>query len=172
MKAGKKVLVIDEARPSTATKIASGIINPVTGRRIVRTWRIEELLPFSLHAYSDFGKELSIDLIRQCNILDFHPSLQMKEAFETRSHEETDFLKLPENANYLQEYFSYHYGVGEINPCLLVDLNAMLEQWRNKLVEENNLHQELFNWKDFKTSEEHITYKNVTAKKIIFCEPA
>jgi hypothetical protein len=41
------VIVIDESNPFTATKAASGVINPVTGRRIVRTWRIEELLPFA-----------------------------------------------------------------------------------------------------------------------------
>ena len=37
IKAGKKVLVIDESKPFTASKIASGVINPVTGRRVVQT---------------------------------------------------------------------------------------------------------------------------------------
>ena len=51
MKAGKKVLVIDESKPNSSSKVASGVINPITGRRLVRTWDIETLLPYSLQAY-------------------------------------------------------------------------------------------------------------------------
>jgi hypothetical protein len=58
MKSGREVLVIDDAQPSTSTKVASGVINPVTGRRIVRTWEIEKLLPFAWRTYTEFGNEL------------------------------------------------------------------------------------------------------------------
>ena len=84
LKAGKKVVVIDKDNPFTATKAASGVINPVTGRRIVRTWRIEELLPFSLEAYTILGEELKASLITTTSILDFHPGTQMRDAFEKR----------------------------------------------------------------------------------------
>ena len=47
IKAGKKILVIDELQKFSSTKVASGIINPVTGRRVVTTWMIEELLSFA-----------------------------------------------------------------------------------------------------------------------------
>ncbi|MEJ7679431.1 MAG: hypothetical protein WKG06_16540 [Segetibacter sp.] len=50
-------MIIDKNKPFTASKAASGVINPVTGRRIVRTWRIEELLPFALKAYTELGNE-------------------------------------------------------------------------------------------------------------------
>src|SRR5215210_7633736 len=92
LKAGKSVIVIDENKPCTASKVASGVINPVTGRRIVRTWRIEELLPFALVAYKELGNELGINVVKQCSVLDFHPSLQMSEAFEKRLTEEPEFL--------------------------------------------------------------------------------
>ena len=44
LKAGQRVMVVDRANPYTATKVASGVINPVTGRRIVRTWEIETFI--------------------------------------------------------------------------------------------------------------------------------
>jgi len=46
LKKGKKVLVIDEYNNSSASNVASGLINPVTGRRVVTTWMADELLPF------------------------------------------------------------------------------------------------------------------------------
>lgn len=170
IKAGKKVLLIDEPKPFTASRVASGVINPVTGRRIVRTWRIEELLPFASAAYTAFGEELGVELVRQCNILDFHPSLQMKEAFETRLPEEQQYLRHPANADEWNTYFNYHFGVGEINPCLLVDMHAMLNGCRTQLQTQNALLAEAFSWNDCVVSDDEISYKGIQAKKIICCE--
>ena len=50
-RAGISHLVIDERRPFSASRAAAGLINPVTGRRIVTTWMIDELLPFAVEAY-------------------------------------------------------------------------------------------------------------------------
>jgi len=65
LKAGKKILVIDEPYQSSSTKVASGIINPVTGRRVVTTWMIEELLPFAFNAYTAIGNEVEETIIEQ-----------------------------------------------------------------------------------------------------------
>ncbi|HXB33647.1 MAG TPA: FAD-dependent oxidoreductase, partial [Puia sp.] len=45
-RAGLSYLVIDEKRPDSASLAAAGLVNPVTGRRFVKTWMIDELLPF------------------------------------------------------------------------------------------------------------------------------
>lgn len=170
LKAGKSIAVVDESKPFTASKVASGVINPVTGRRIVRTWRIEELLPFAWAAYTSFGHELGVDLISRCNILDFHPSHQMKEAFEQRLPEEPQYLRRAEEEDQCKKFFHYHYGVGEINPCLLVDLNTMLNGWRKKLIADNLLFHEMFDWANCIVSTDKVTYRNITAGKIICCE--
>jgi len=170
IKAGKKVIVIDEGKPFTASKIASGVINPVTGRRIVRTWRIEELLPFALQAYTTLEKELNAELVQQTSILDFHPSLQMKEAFEKRLHEEEEYLYTPQKGDEWKRYFNYNYGVGGVSPCLLIDLYSMLTKWRQKLKDDNSLLEEHFNWSKCKVLANHVEYKDITALKIICCQ--
>ena len=63
IKAGKKVLVVNDVQAYTASKVASGVINPVTGRRIVSTWMIDILLPFALEAYTNIGNEIGVELI-------------------------------------------------------------------------------------------------------------
>jgi glycine/D-amino acid oxidase-like deaminating enzyme len=50
-RAGISHLIIDEKWPFSASRAAAGLINPVTGRRIVTTWMIDELLPFAAEAY-------------------------------------------------------------------------------------------------------------------------
>ena len=42
---GHAVLVLDDPRPDSASNVAAGLMNPVTGQRFVLTWLAEELLP-------------------------------------------------------------------------------------------------------------------------------
>ncbi len=168
--AGKTVLVIDESQPHTASKIASGVINPVTGRRIVRTWEIEKLMPFAVEAYTRFGTEINASLIRQCNILDFHPTPQMKIAFHERVPFEKEYLRLPKDENKWRDYFEYHFGFGEIDPCWLVDINTLLNNWRRILSESRSLLEEKFQWEHFNAAQETVTYREHMAEKVFFCD--
>src|SRR5215831_8439198 len=85
-KAGKKILVIDEPQKFSSTKAASGIINPVTGRRVVTTWMIDELLSFAWNAYTEIGNNIGETLIEQKNTIAFAPSVQMLQTYEKRAN--------------------------------------------------------------------------------------
>lgn len=169
LNAGKNVVVIDDNKPFTASKVASGVINPVTGRRIVRTWMIEELLPFALQAYDQLGDVLGQSLIKQCSLLDFHPSVQMKEAFDKRLNDETDYLHETVVSAW-KTIFNFHFSIGEISPCLLIDIHSMLNNWRDEVRKKNILIEEIFNADYLSVDNEKIRYKNLIAKKIIFCD--
>jgi glycine/D-amino acid oxidase-like deaminating enzyme len=170
MKTGATVLVIDERNLFTASKVASGVINPITGRRMVRTWEIETLMPFAVEAYRAFEKELNTALIRQCNILDFHPTPQMKLAFAERLPIEHEYLRLPEDENDYRHLFNYHFGYGEIDPCWLIDLNTLLSAWRKQLISKNALLETRFNMEDAVITADSVVYQNIVAKKIFFCD--
>jgi glycine/D-amino acid oxidase-like deaminating enzyme len=171
LKLGKKIMVIDEAQNFTASKVASGVINPVTGRRIVKTWMIDELLPFALDAYSSFGNELNTQLVSECSVLDFHPTPQMKDAFAERMKEDEQYLSTTDETQW-QQYFRFNYGIGEIKPCLLIELQILLGEWRKKLSEENILVEEKFDFTQLTIHDSRLTiqYKHITAQKIICCE--
>ncbi len=169
-KAGKHVLVIDNPQPNTASKAASGIINPVTGRRIVKTWLADELLPFAISAYADVEKELNAQLIRQCNALDFFATPQVKNAFADRAAEDPELLKMMTDTEPWQPYFRFNYGIGEINPCYLTDIQSFLILWRQQLQKNNALQEDEFEVAHCKIENEQIDYKNIKAEKIIFCD--
>ena len=171
-KANKTFLVIDDNNQLTASRAAAGIINPVTGRRIVKTWMIDELLLRLLPAYKQFGKELGINAIFQKNVIDFHPTPQMKNAFDERLKEDNSFLKKPTVENIFNPYFNYEFGFGEVNPCYMVNLQELLPAWRKKLLAENKLLEESFDIKELRRMGKGIQYKNINAEKIIFCDGA
>ena len=121
-RAGISHVVIDHPQSNTASKVAAGIINPVTGRRIVKTWLIDEVMPFAQQAYAELSASLNITAIEQKSIVDFFATPQMKIAFEKRYGEDTQYLSLPEDIYHWNSLFNYDFGYGEINPCYLVRL--------------------------------------------------
>ena len=42
---GRSVIVLDREDESTSSKVAAGLINPITGRYLTKSWRADETLP-------------------------------------------------------------------------------------------------------------------------------
>jgi glycine/D-amino acid oxidase-like deaminating enzyme len=168
---GKTVVVVDDGNNAVASKVASGVINPVTGKRLVRTWMIEQLLPFALDTYTTISNELGVQLVQQCNILDFHLTRDNGTVFSEKLATEKEYLSVVPDEDW-NEYFRFNYGIGKIAPCLLVDIRTMLAEWRKKLVADNCLLEEKFDWNDFVKSKEQVIYKSVIARKVILCNGA
>ena len=169
-KANRSFIVIDNAQPNSASRVAAGIINPVTGRRIVKTWMIDELLSFLIPAYEELGNELKIKAIEKKSLIDFHPTPQMKIAFDERVKENADFLFHPNDQWEYQETCNYDFGFGEVNPCYVVNLTEILPAWRKKLLSTNQLLEEDFEIEELNYSATEVNYKNIKAEKIIFCD--
>ena len=170
LESNASVLVIDNARPYTASRVASGVINPVTGRRIVTTWMIDELMPFVINEYAVWGKELGIDLVNELPIVDFHPSLQMHTAFEERLQNNDGYLHKVQDEDVWKNYFHFYFGIGEIKPAYSINFHPLLIQWREELKQRNLLWEEDFSWSHFSHDENGVHYKDISAKKIVCCE--
>lgn len=54
-RAGIPFHVADAGPAATASRAAAGIINPITGRRLVKAWRIEALLPAARTVFAEIG---------------------------------------------------------------------------------------------------------------------
>lgn len=169
-KANRSFLVIDEERPFSASRVASGIINPVTGRRIVKTWMIEALLPFAKEAYREAGSTFGINCIEEKNILDFFPTLQMQAAFQKRFEEGGEYLKMPVPGDNWRLLINHAFGYGEIDPCYLIDVSLLLAAMRKALMSENLLVEECFEYRSLELNKQKIKYKEIHADKIIFCD--
>ena len=162
-------VVIDHNKPYTASKVASGVINPITGRRFVKTWMIDELMPFAKNTYKSIEQLLNISIFQETSVLDFHTTEQMQRAFDERAKSETVFLNTNIEDEEFNKYFSIENGLGEIAPCYLIDLNVLIESWRNYLLKKEILIDSIFDEDEVIIDVNKVNYKNIKAKKIIYC---
>jgi glycine/D-amino acid oxidase-like deaminating enzyme len=168
--AGISFIMIDAPRPHTASRSAAGIVNPVTGRRIVTTWMIEELLPFAEQAYEDIATGLQKSFMEKHELVDFFPSAQMRLAFLDRLASDPSYLRLPADEHDRDESFHYQLGYGLIAPCLLIDMPGLISAARQRLQEKQTLIEENFDLARLRIEGTHVHYRDITADRIIFCD--
>jgi glycine/D-amino acid oxidase-like deaminating enzyme len=61
-RAGLDFAIADPGHAGAASAAGAGIINPITGRRLVKSWRIDELLPLARAAYAEIEAALDLRL--------------------------------------------------------------------------------------------------------------
>jgi glycine/D-amino acid oxidase-like deaminating enzyme len=169
-RAGIDFFVIDDDYENAPSKRAAGLINPVTGRRHVKVWLAEEILPFTLNAYREIGNLLGVSALTEKTIIDFFPSPQMRISFAERVAEKADFVSMYEKPGEYTPYFNYEFGYGQISPAYTAQLENVLPAWRQHLLQQNKVAEEKFDLQHLQIQAEGILYRNIRAKKIIFCD--
>ncbi len=167
--AGISYKVVNDPTIKSATSVASGVINPVTGRRIVQTWMIETILPYAVKQYQAIATKLNIEIIKSAPILLIHPSLQMKESFDYRIAHENIYL-FNQNPTAWTPYFKMPHGIGAIDECYWMDLNTMTQHWHSYLTRTGKFIADHFSYMDIELTEAGVKWKNIQAEKILFCD--
>jgi glycine oxidase len=67
-RAGIHFTIADAGPAGSASRVAAGLINPITGRRLVKTAGIEALLPIARSAYADFGNACGVSVWRDLRV--------------------------------------------------------------------------------------------------------
>ncbi|RYY86624.1 MAG: FAD-binding oxidoreductase [Chitinophagaceae bacterium] len=169
---GKRVLVIDNAAEGIASKVAAGIINPVTGRRYHTTWKADELHPFAFKTYEDIGAQLGSQYTYRKDIIEFFPTPEARNIFVHLVQEGNTYMSSYPDQNRFNEYLNYDFGCGQIAPAYATNLPLLLADIRKLLSQQNALLSEDFRHPDLELLGEGVRYGDIHAEKILFCEGA
>ena len=170
LQAGASVLVIDQPNPAAASRVASGIINPVTGKRLVKTWMYEELLEVAKETYAAIGQEAGKVIAKQTSIYNFFTDVESRAMFAEKSAGAPEYLHLRDNLQEFTDVFNYSYGCGEIRNAMLVDIHAILMVYIGKLLKINSLINEFFDWGMCVVEDDRVSYKDIEARYLICCD--
>ncbi|MEM8523166.1 MAG: FAD-binding oxidoreductase [Bacteroidota bacterium] len=169
---GKTVAVIDNHHQTAASKVAAGIINPITGRRYVKTWLAEELIPFAAQTYRALEQKLDFSFYHQIPLVRtlsnrseerFWDDRLLNEYYEQYMKEEADL------GNY-KAFVSSEYQYAEIKQSAQAELGKLVETYRKQLEAKGEFLSEAFDYQLIKFEDNSIVYKHLQAKKLIFCE--
>lgn len=69
LQAGLKVCVVDPEEGETASRIAGGVIDPISGKKLTPTWRGREFFESAREFYQDWQRDLAVGFYREAPIL-------------------------------------------------------------------------------------------------------
>jgi glycine/D-amino acid oxidase-like deaminating enzyme len=168
----KAIYIIDNQHFEAASKVAAGLINPITGRRIVKSEQIDELLPTAKATYQALEKYLDISIWHERNILWALSNIKEENDWYSRAIQPgiSDYIiENPDNQTFLTKVKAIK-SFGEVQHSAQVDISLLISAFAKKLLSQNQLSQNIFDYNKLIINEKGIIYEGIAAKNIIFCE--
>ncbi|MFK7948938.1 MAG: NAD(P)/FAD-dependent oxidoreductase [Saprospiraceae bacterium] len=172
IKNGQNILVIDNGYLTSSSKVAAGIVNPITGRRYVKSWMFDTLLDFAQETYESLGESLNITCFEQRNIVRVLFNNKEENDYYARSGQNgySQFmLETPDLKEY-ESVLNPVFSIGEVTKSGKVNLSSIMSAFRQKLETNNQILTEQFDFEQLTLKKDTVYYKNIEAKNIIFCE--
>lgn len=172
LQAGQRVLVIDEYKANSASRIAAGVINPVSGRRFEMGWMYDEIYPFARNTYQQLEQLLNVPVFRERDIWMVLPSEQLQAAFnvKTTSGAALQYTS-PADPALWDAWLHQPYGAAIVKGATVL-LHNLLPAWRAYLQQKQLLLEERLDTDLLQITAAGVQYKNITARALIFCEGA
>lgn len=173
-KRGRRVLIVDDGWKTAASQVAAGVLNPVTGMRIVKTLGADDLVPAAKRVYAELAERFGETFFRETPFYRFYTS-EHEKSVKAKREKDPDYdgwlsPDVPAGtlcggglADRLGGFFVNRAGWLDI-PKLLARTREM---WRSRgvFLEEN------FNYADVEASRGGVRWRGRDVRGgIIFCE--
>lgn len=174
LKGNKRIVVIDNFHKDSSSVAAGGNVNPVTGKRFVKSWKIEELLPDVNSMYGEMEKEFGAQIWElRSNVRILHSEEQEKE-WLTRAKLWGEFFGDTLDKPLLKSVFNNAIGAAEITGGGRVNMQLILKSIAGILSSKGMLRRTKFDFNNLTVNRDSIEYHTedeiISAKRIIFCE--
>jgi len=172
LEGGSSIMILDEYRPYTSSRVAGGLFHPVTGRRIVKSWMVDILYDFALEFYSKQEQFFHTKFFFPKDLLEILSSTHEFNVWSERLDDPSinQFLAdQPDKSLYenkLKEFFKTISlnGSGWMNIARYLEVSFQYFA-KLKIIESGK-----FKMGELEISGSEFRYGHINAKNIIFCE--
>jgi len=172
IKKGKQVMVIDEEKENTSSRVAAGLCNPVVFKRLTKSWKVDKVLAqaksFYKHQESLFGKKFYYNtsiyklFINEDEANFWKQKSNDPKLFDWINHE----IEHPFDQNYINAPF----GAAKTLQSGFLQTENWLNTYLDYLKKNNSFLGESFDYNQLELNSTSIKYKDIEAKQLIFCE--
>ena len=164
--------VIDNNHKSASTKIAAGLINPITGRRYIKSWIIDDLLPEAIRQYEYFEKLLGVKLVYQRNILRTLRSPKQINLWNDASARPgyDGYIESSPNGESYERLTKNKCKFAEVKKSYQINIALLIELFQNWLVQNERLTIDKFDYDKLEVTENTVLYNDRAYDYVFFCQ--
>jgi len=161
--------IIGDPSLSNCSRIAAGLWNPIVFKRMTSSWKADELVKELKVFYTSVEKRTASPFYNERVILKPFFSEEEKNFWIKKSQSDLSqfidqniYTPTDQHKNLVMPN---SYGI--VNNCGNIDMQNFLNACNNLHHENKN---EVFDYSQLQISEDHVVYKTIKAKSIVFCE--
>ena len=164
---GLKVLVVDDGQEN-ASQVAAGLVNPLSGLRLLKTPDVAELLPIAKSVYRHLEQRYQQIFWRERAMLRVIKSEQQRQFASLR-------LSDPAYADYVngwaesEQTISAPYGALHQTATAYLDTRALLAAIKSELINNGCLHASRFDPADLQLQAK-VQWRGICSQYLVFCE--
>jgi len=168
---GKTVLVFNNPNGNSSSRVAGGLINPITGRKMVLTWRASQLFPFLKEFYRNAEQKLESSFYHETPIYRPFISIEEQNEWQGKSVEANfkPFVKEVVTKSEKEQVVADPFGGLLLNGSGYLDTITFLEAVNSWLEKDGMLVNEKFDFNSLNFIGDEVVYRNIKAKKAILC---
>ncbi|MFN8356790.1 MAG: FAD-dependent oxidoreductase [Spirosomataceae bacterium] len=170
-KKGQQILVVADSRP-TSSAVAAGLFNPITGKKLVKTWQADALFAYLPRFYHQLEEELGQTFLHNHPLYRPFRSITEQNTYTALSAEPTLSSYLSTEVDHSQYSGYIHNELGGIATLATgwLDTQLLLREIRTYFQKLNIFREETFDYQDLKVQDERVYWKDIDAQTILFCE--
>lgn len=132
---GLQVAVVAEARPGQASRVAAGVVNPVVLKRLVPSWRAQELLPLARSHYRGAEKRAGRSFWHDAPLeVIFASAADARQWRARQNHPElASFIDPQVNGTSDVKGIQADHGTGRVVAAAWLDVNTYLNDQQQRL---------------------------------------
>jgi glycine/D-amino acid oxidase-like deaminating enzyme len=169
---GHKILVFEDPSMKSSSMVAGGMINPVTGKYLAKTWLLEELFELLFDYYRNLEVQLGAKFLHQTGLFRPFVNEESKANFlnQIEKHQLQDYIEVVDNPTEYAGHFDVKLGGMYTQKAGWLDVPVILAKIRQKLVAAESLYANKFEHTALEIQQDGFLYGDIFTKKIIFCE--
>lgn len=170
--AGKSIVIVDEDSPNAAWKVAGGVWNAITFRKILKGWMANEMTQEATTFYKKLEEQLGTSFFEIKDIVKVFPDAHFQNSWYSKSGTAafTDFLSDEVPAEIADLPLNMPFGAGKVKNGGYVNLKVFIAELDRYLRKNAILIDEKLDFSELIIEECEIKYKEIRAKGIIFSE--
>lgn len=172
LKAGFRVQIVSNTNLSNSSKVAGGLYNPVTGRKLVKTWNCDNLFKYLTPYYKSISEQLGEQIIYERPIYRPFLSVEAQNEWMGSSSDGSfdDYVIETYTSSTYGDLLHDDFGGVLLKQCGYVDTALLVDSFAVKFRGLEVLTEESFDFSSLDVKEDAIQYKKWSAKEIVFCE--
>lgn len=163
-------IVLSDENPHSSSRVAAGLYNPVTGRKMKQTWLAEQIFPYLEDFYSALEKRIGGNFLHQKAIYRPFLSLEDQNDWMAKENNNSHFIKSTYTTSEYSDWINDEYGGLLLAHSGFLDVKSMLEKHKEMLIESNQFKVEKVAYDQIKITESSIVYDTIEGENIIFCD--